>query len=188
MDVDPRFRLPSSCSSGICGRRHQDDFGPVAIREDAARPPTVLDILRDAAFTAVVPIVTLSAFLAYRHLNLPLSSSKDTAALAVPKEEPEVIRPISKGEHFKRAFVRYCHFQEGRLRVIKQHVQGREDIQAYNMLANDYNSRCSNFYYLDEDLKIVTEEVKAKKKILETDALRILSTWPWHAASTPTAK
>jgi hypothetical protein len=60
------------------------------------------------------------------------------------------------------------------------------------MLANDYNSRCSNFYYLDEDSKIVTEEVKAKKQILEADALRILSTWPWHAASgnasTPTAK
>jgi hypothetical protein len=45
---------------------------------------------------------------------------------------------------------------------------------------------------LDEDSKIGTEEVKAKKQILEADALRILSTWPWHAASgnasTPTAK
>jgi hypothetical protein len=51
------------------------------------------------------------------------------------------------------------------------------------MLANDYNSRCSNFYYLDEDLKIVTEEVKAKRQILEADAMRILSTWPWRAAS-----
>ena len=69
------------------------------------------------------------------------------------------------------------------MRVIKQHVQGLEDIQAFNMLANDYNSRCSNFYYLDEDLKIVTEEVKAKKQMLEADAMRILSTWPWHAAS-----
>jgi hypothetical protein len=51
------------------------------------------------------------------------------------------------------------------------------------MLANDYNSRCSNFYYLDEDLKIVTEEVKAKRQILEADAMRILSTWLWRAAS-----
>ena len=84
---------------------------------------------------------------------------------------------------FKRDFVRYCHFQEGRLRVIKQHVRGPEDIQAYNMLANDYNSRCSNFYYLDEDLKIVTEEVKARKQVLEADAMRILSTWPWHSAA-----
>ncbi len=124
-----------------------------------------------------------SAFLAYRYLNLPPPPFKDAAALAVPKEEPEVIPPVSKGEHFKRDFVRYCHFQEERLRVIKQQVQGREDIQAYNMLANDYNSRCSNFYYLDEDLRIVTEEVKAKKQILEADAVRILSTWPWHAAS-----
>jgi hypothetical protein len=44
------------------------------------------------------------------------------------------------------------------------------------MLANDYNSRCSNFYYLDEDLKLVTEEVKTKKQILQAE--RILSTWP----------
>ena len=101
----------------------------------------------------------------------------------VPKLEPENIPPVGKGERFKLDFVRYCHFQEERLRVIKQHVQGLEDIQAFNMLANDYNSRCSNFYYLDEDLKLVTEEVKAKKQMLEADAMRILSTWPWHAAS-----
>ncbi|MEY2538266.1 MAG: hypothetical protein QOG67_2006 [Verrucomicrobiota bacterium] len=139
--------------------------------------------IRTASFIAVVPVVIFSTFLAYGRLNLAPPPFKDTAALAVPKEEPEVIPPVSKGEHFKRDFVRYCHFQEERLRVIKQHVQGREDIQAYNMLANDYNSRCSNFYYLDEDSKIVTEEVKAKKQILEADAMRILSTWPWHAAS-----
>jgi hypothetical protein len=53
------------------------------------------------------------------------------------------------------------------------------------MLANDYNSRCSNFYYLDEDLKLVTEEVKTKKQILEAE--RILSIWPWHAAASSNA-
>ena len=51
------------------------------------------------------------------------------------------------------------------------------------MLANDYNSRCSNFYFLDEDLRIVKEEIKAKKEVLEADARQILATWPWHAAS-----
>jgi hypothetical protein len=154
-----------------------------SVRNGPATTTRNRSYIRTASFVAVVPVVIFSTFLAYRHLDLPSLPSRDTAALAVPKEEPEIIPPVSKGEHFKRDFVRYCQFQEERLRVIKQHVQGREDIQAYNMLANDYNSRCSNFYYLDEDSKLVTEEVKAKEQILEADALRILSTWPWHAAS-----
>ncbi|SIO46220.1 hypothetical protein SAMN05443247_05702 [Bradyrhizobium erythrophlei] len=170
----------------------RDDLSKLEIRNGPATTIRKRSYIRTASFIAVVPVVMFSAFLAYRHLNLPLSPFRDAAALAVPKEEPEVIPPASKGEHFKQDFVRYCHFQEERLRVIKQHVQGREDIQAYNMLANDYNSRCSNFYYLDEDLKIVTEEVKAKKQILDADAMRILATWPWHAAtgsaSTPAVK
>lgn len=61
-------------------------------------------------------------------------------------------------------------------------MNGPQDIQAFNILANDYNSRCSTFYYLDEDLKIVIEEVNTRKKILEADAKRILATWPWHSA------
>jgi len=174
--------------------------------------PTVLDIIRDdigklkakngpakvvrnrtasyakaALFVTLVPVLMFSAFLAYRHLQSPSAPFSIAAPPATAMEEPEAIPPVSKGERFKRDFVRYCHFQEERLRVIKQHVRGPEDIQAFNMLANDYNSRCSNFYYLDEDLNIVTEEVKARKLILEAEATRILSTWPWHAASDSTS-
>ena len=134
-----------------------------------------------AFFITLVPVVIYATFLTHpTPLNLPSSPFAPSAPPAVPKPEPEIVPPVGKGERFKLDFVRYCHFQEERLRVIKQDVQGTEDIQAFNMLANDYNSRCSNFYYLDEDLKTVTEEVKAKKQILEADALRILSTWPWH--------
>jgi hypothetical protein len=102
-------------------------------------------------------------------------------ATAVP--EPEVVPPVGKGQHFSLEYVRYCHFQEERLRVIKQEVNGPQDIQAFNILANDYNSRCSNFYYLDEDLKFVIDEMNAKVRVLEADAERILATWPWHSAS-----
>jgi hypothetical protein len=175
--------------------------------ETLPAPPAVLDILRDDlsklrtktspatnhskrpvpyAKTVVFIIllaVIISAFIAVGHFNPSYSPIRIFARQEVAKEEREVIPPASKGERFTRDFVRYCHFQEERLRVIKQHVRGAEDIQAYNMLANDYNARCSNFYYLDEDLKIVKEEVRAKKQVLEADAQRILSTWPWHAAS-----
>ncbi|UPK02396.1 hypothetical protein [Bradyrhizobium sp. 170] len=97
-----------------------------------------------------------------------------------PKTEPELLPPVGKGQRFPREYVRYCHFQEERLRVVKQQVRGPEDIRAYNALANDYNSRCSDFFYQDEDLRLVKEEVIAKRKLLEADAERILSTWPWH--------
>ena len=163
----------------------RDDLGRLEIRNEpaAAKRKRRIPYVKSAAFIAVIPVAIFSAFLIYRHLDLPSSPFGATAPQATPREEPEIIPPVSKGERFKRDFVRYCHFQEERLRVIKGQVHGPEDIQAYNMLANDYNSRCSNFYYLDEDLKIVTEEVKTKKQALEADAMRILSTWPWHAAS-----
>jgi hypothetical protein len=141
--------------------------------------------LKAAFFITLVAVVMFAAFLIHGHLDLPSSPLVASTPSAVPKAEPEIIPPAGKGERFKLDFVRYCHFQEERLRVIKQHVQGTEDIQAFNMLANDYNSRCSNFYYLDEDLKTVMEEVRAKRQALEADAMRILSTWPWHAAGNP---
>jgi hypothetical protein len=97
-----------------------------------------------------------------------------------PEPEPELLPPVGTGQRFSREYVRYCHFQEERLRVVKQQVRGTEDIRAYNALANDYNSRCSDFFYQDEDLRLVKEEVVAKRKLLEADAERILSTWPWH--------
>jgi hypothetical protein len=105
-----------------------------------------------------------------------------SAAPASVVSEPELVPPVGNGQRFSLEYVRYCHFQEERLRVIKQEVNGPQDIQAFNVLANDYNSRCSNFYYQDDDLKIVMEQVNAKKKILEADAKRILATWPWHSA------
>lgn len=125
----------------------------------------------------------LCSFLAYRYFDvasgrfLALAPNPATAV-----SEPEVVPPVGTGQRFSLEYVRYCHFQEERLRVIKQEVNGPQDIQAFNILANDYNSRCSNFYYQDDDLKIVMDEVNARKKILEADAKRILATWPWHSA------
>lgn len=106
-----------------------------------------------------------------------------------PNAEPELLPPAGNGQRFSREYVRYCHFQEERLRVVKQRVRAPEDVRAYNALATDYNSRCANFFYQDEDLRLVKEEVVAKRKLLEADAERILSTWPWRkdAAGAPAA-
>jgi hypothetical protein len=162
----------------------RDDLSKLATKASPStdRPDRSIPYVRTALFI-ILPAAMLSALLAYGYFNPAFQPFQIFARQAVPREEPEMIPPPSKGERFKREFVRYCHFQEERLRALKQHVRGPQDIQAYNMLANDYNSRCSNFYFLDEDLRIVKEEIKAKKQVLEADAERILSTWPWHAAS-----
>jgi hypothetical protein len=135
--------------------------------------------VKKAMLTAAALLAMLGLLGAYWTLNLGAPPSVASAPDPLqPKAEQELLPPIGNGQRFAREYVRYCHFQEERLRVAKQQVRGAEDIRAYNALANDYNSRCSDFFYQDEDLRLVKEEVIAKRKLLEADAERILSTWP----------
>jgi hypothetical protein len=92
----------------------------------------------------------------------------------------ETMPPVGTAQHLAIEGVRYCHFQQERLRFVKQQVQGPEDARAYNLLIVDYNSRCSDFFYQDNDLKTVLAEVDAKRGLLEADAKRIVSTWTGH--------
>ena len=118
------------------------------------------------------------------YIASPRSSGIVAAAeSSAPALGPEMLPPVGKGQHLTQDYVRYCRFQEERLRIIKGKVQGTDDTGAFNALANDYNSRCANFFYLDDDLKIVNEELVAKQQILEDSALRIMATWPWRASS-----
>jgi len=94
----------------------------------------------------------------------------------------ETMPPVGTEQHLALEGVRYCHFQEERLRIVKNEVKGREDARAYNLLTVDYNSRCSDFFYKDDDLERVLAEVNMKKTLLEADAKRIMSTWPGHLA------
>jgi hypothetical protein len=134
---------------------------------------------KQTLLASVALVAAVGAFVGYR--------SFDNAGLQffarAPVSEPETIPPVGKEQHFGLDYVRYCHFQEERLRIIKQEVHGPEDSRAFNALANDYNSRCSDFFYLEDDLKTVMAEVAAKKNELDAEARQILATWPWHAAA-----
>ncbi|WP_161856091.1 hypothetical protein [Bradyrhizobium sp. CCBAU 051011] len=136
---------------------------------------------RKAALAAAALLIMLGFLVAYWAFDGEVAPSVAPAPNPPEaKAEPELLPAVGKGQRFAREYVRYCRFQEERLRVVKQKVRGPEDIRAYNALANDYNSRCSDFFYQDEDLRAVKEEVVAKQKLLEADAERILSTWPWR--------
>ena len=124
--------------------------------------------------------VSASAYFGFDRLR-PLWSTISLGALvqpAAPTLGAETVPPVGTGQHLALDGVRYCHFQQERLRFIKGQVQGPEEARAYNLLIVDYNSRCSDFFYRDDDLKLVTAEVSDNKNVLEADAKRIMSTWP----------
>jgi hypothetical protein len=87
---------------------------------------------------------------------------------------------IGNGQHLELEGVRYCHYQQERLRFIKNWLKDAEDTRTYNLMIVDYNSRCSDFFYRDEDRKQVEAEVDTKKDVLESDARRIVSGWAGH--------
>jgi hypothetical protein len=76
--------------------------------------------------------------------------------------------------------VRYCHFQEERLRILKQLAHGPEDVRAFNLLVVDYNSRCSDYFYQDNDVATVTAEIRANRERIAAEAKQIMSMWPGH--------
>jgi hypothetical protein len=92
----------------------------------------------------------------------------------------ETVPQIGTAQRLALEGVRYCHYQRERLFFIKKWLKGADDARAYNLLIVDYNSRCSDYFYKDEDLKLVEVEVRAKQDLLEADAGRIVSAWPGH--------
>ena len=165
-----------------------------ALRENLRRMPAApgnraAEALRRWPLFALLLIMVVAAVIFLLLANANLSQIVRYAVPPNPpdasKLEPELLPPVGKGQRLTREYVRYCHFQEERLRVIKQKVQGTDDVRAYNALVTDYNARCSNFFYRDEDLEAVKEEVKNKQATLAEDAERIMSTWPWRRSVKP---
>ena len=73
--------------------------------------------------------------------------------------------------------VRYCHFQKERLRLIKQWIKTPEQARHLNLLVVDYNSRCSDFFYRDDDLRQVQTELEANAPRLEFEAKQLIAGW-----------
>jgi hypothetical protein len=103
-----------------------------------------------------------------------------TAAVSTNEE----IKPaVGTGQHFSVGNVRYCSFQEERLRVMKSAVRGPEDVRAFNLLIVDYNSRCSDFFYRDSDVAAIAAERAANRQRLAAEAQTIIATWSGHSAA-----
>ncbi|HEY8007650.1 MAG TPA: peptidoglycan-binding domain-containing protein [Methylocella sp.] len=97
----------------------------------------------------------------------------------------EVMPEVGYGQKFSRGNIRYCLYQEERMRSIKSSLSINEDIDAFNKLVNDWNLRCSNYKYLESDMAAVTAELSEKKPKLEKDGKQIVAGWPSRSVPVP---
>jgi hypothetical protein len=86
----------------------------------------------------------------------------------------EEIPPIGIGTEFSQANIRYCQFQKARLEFIEPHVFNNTQVDGFNRLVDDYNSRCSSFRYRQSDWSAVQSDLVEKRAELEAQAQRII--------------
>jgi hypothetical protein len=103
-------------------------------------------------------------------------SPKAATREGAPGDE-ETAPTIGTRQRLTLANLRYCKFQEERLRLVQPKVQTAEDTRAFNLLVVDYNSRCSDILYRDSDNLIVQGEFNKNHQRLAEEAEQIMLTW-----------
>src|SRR5262249_22115997 len=91
---------------------------------------------------AVVALVTVVVAGSAIHFSRPENGPSVGAVVMTEtpsaKAEQESLPPVASGQRYPREYVRYCHFQQERLRTVKQRLRSQEDVRAYNALATDW--------------------------------------------------
>lgn len=89
----------------------------------------------------------------------------------------ETIPPVGQGLTLNRSQIRYCVFQGQRLDIIRTLTTTDYQIDRFNALIGDFNSRCSSFRYRSGDLSAAEREARENAADLRADARRIVSSW-----------
>ena len=100
-----------------------------------------------------------------------------TPAPVVSDPYKEDVPPVGSGLSFTRDQVRYCIFQGTRLDFIRPLTTSNTQIDNFNALIEDYNSRCANFRYASGVLESVQSEVSNRSASLREDARRMVAWW-----------
>lgn len=140
-------------------------------------------LLLTDTFAKSFPLPSLVAPKQKAGVEDPASKAKVGETKVEPTGAEETPPEVGTGQRLSLDKLRYCRFQEERLRLIKSKVQNAEDTRAFNLLAVDYNSRCSDFLYRDGDAAAVAAELNSHRDRLAKEADQIVAAWPGH---TPT--
>lgn len=98
----------------------------------------------------------------------------DAEALPVPKATTFLTRPE----------LRFCLFQNERLDYLRSSIVSSDDYSNFNGLVDDWNKRCHNRQYWDNDEKVVQSALALARPRLKSEAEGLVR--KWHEASTVT--
>jgi hypothetical protein len=112
----------------------------------------------------------------YRPAVAPTVTSAPATA-AASQEETKPLPYTSAA--FSRGNVRYCQFESARIAAINTMMVNESNrvISLFNQVVDDYNSRCSNYRYYENDLTVVQRELTAGRAQISSDARTILQRW-----------
>lgn len=85
--------------------------------------------------------------------------------------------PVGQGLVLNRSQVRYCVYQGERLEAMRSMNLADQQIDRFNALIEDYNSRCSNYQYRIGVLSSIQREASSKTGQLTADARRTVASW-----------
>jgi hypothetical protein len=134
--------------------------------------------------TVVVIIAVWIIYESGAQTTSTVASSTDTqqttdqaAQVPPPASSEEDIPPVGNGLLLTSNEVRYCLSQSTRLSAA-QHVvdmTNQAEIDQYDSLINDYNSRCANFQYTAGTLQPIQAEVDANASVLQAQGRSLIS-------------
>ncbi|MER8573540.1 hypothetical protein [Mesorhizobium sp. M1374] len=103
-----------------------------------------------------------------------------TPTVTQPSATTAEIKPLPySSAAFSRENLRYCQFESARIAAINTMMINESDrvISLFNQVVDDYNSRCSNYRYYENDLTVVQRELTAGRAQISADARTILQRW-----------
>ncbi len=109
--------------------------------------------------------------------STPRVATPTPAAAPTQTVEREVLPPVGQGLTLNRSQIRYCVFQGQRLDAIRPLTSTNNQIDRFNRLIEDLNSRCSNYRYRSGALSSIQREARENASELRADARRIVASW-----------
>lgn len=107
----------------------------------------------------------------------PASDVRSAPPPVEQNDTAEVKPPIGSGSILTRSNIRYCRYQKARLTSIENEPRTSYEGDEFNKLVNDYNPRCANFRYYENDLRAIDNEVAKRGAELIQDGLAIVAAW-----------
>jgi len=111
--------------------------------------------------------------------GLPARTSEDIVQETVPAPGSDQI--LSAPE------ITYCLAQDKRMTMVQSIIDNHQsaDVQHYNALVTDYNSRCSAFRYHQSDMDTARSYISSHQIALELQARDWLNKWHRKSKQTP---